>query len=339
MREWEAALGHVLRHRRGDGAEFDVVVAGKRRFLHTRLVPEIGRERPGAQRPGGQPGPDRAAADRGGAGRPGRARSADRAGQPRAAGRPDPAGDRLGGASTAGGWPCCSSTSTASSWSTTASGTRPATSCCSAVAERLRDGVRRGRHRRAPRRRRVRACCCEDLEGRAEAVDVAERAQPPICAPVRRRAARESHVARQHRHRARRRRGDDRRDAAARRRHRDVPGQGAGQERGTTVFDPAMRTSAPCAGSSSSATCARRWTATSSRCTTSRSSTWPRARSIGVEALVRWQHPTRAAAARARSSRSPRRPASSSRSATGCSTRRARQLPRDVARTSAGDAS
>ena len=39
----------------------------------------------------------------------------------------------------------------------------------------------------------------------------------------------------------------------------------------------------------------------------------------GVEALVRWEHPTDGLIGPASSSRSPRRPASSSRSASGCS--------------------
>ncbi len=38
-------------------------------------------------------------------------------------------------------------------------------------------------------------------------------------------------------------------------------------------------------------TCSPRWTGRSCSCTTSRSSTWPRAGVSGFEALLRWQHP------------------------------------------------
>ena len=53
---------------------------------------------------------------------------------------------------------------------------------------------------------------------------------------------------------------------------------------------------------------------------------------VGVEALVRWAHPTRGLLEPARSSRSPRRPARSSSSAAGCSTRRAARSLRGAPR-------
>ena len=86
----------------------------------------------------------RAKAARGGARPPGAARPADRPAEPRAV------LDRLEHALVAlaphrrGGRRRCSSTSTASRSSTTASATRPATSCCRRWPPRLRAGVRAG---------------------------------------------------------------------------------------------------------------------------------------------------------------------------------------------------
>ena len=57
------------------------------------------------------------------------------------------------------------------------------------------------------------------------------------------------------------------------------------------MFDEAMRRDA-FERLRASPTCAARWSATSSAFSTSRSSTPPRC-AVGVEALVRWQHPTR----------------------------------------------
>jgi diguanylate cyclase (GGDEF)-like protein/PAS domain S-box-containing protein len=41
VREWEAALRHVLAGGEGTEREFSVVIAGEYRFLHTRFVPEV----------------------------------------------------------------------------------------------------------------------------------------------------------------------------------------------------------------------------------------------------------------------------------------------------------
>ena len=101
--------------------------------------------------------------------------------------------------------------------------------------------------------------------------------------PRRRRAS-------QHRHHARPRARRQRRRSAAPRRPRDVRRQALGHA--------AMRCSPPSrrrrrrAGSRCWATCAAASSATSSSCTTSRRSTSRRRRTVGVEALVRWNHPS-----------------------------------------------
>ena len=75
---------------------------------------------------------------------PGLSRHAHRPAQPRPVHGPAGARARRGRAARTSRWRCCSWTSTTSKSSTTASATTPATSCWSAVAERLRECVRRG---------------------------------------------------------------------------------------------------------------------------------------------------------------------------------------------------
>ena len=62
-----------------------------------------------------------------------------------------------GPSAPASSWPCCSSTWTASSRSTTASATTPGTSCCSRSPSASRERHQAQRHARATGRRRVRA--------------------------------------------------------------------------------------------------------------------------------------------------------------------------------------
>jgi PAS domain S-box-containing protein len=86
-------------------------------------------------------------------------------------------------------------------------------------------------------------------------------------------------------------------------------------------------TSAPSPAWRSRPTCAGPSTTTSSCCTTSRSSGWRATRSWGSRRWCAGGGPTGPWSHRASSSRSPRRPGSSARSAAGCCTRRAGSSP------------
>ena len=72
--------------------------------------------------------------------------------------------------------PCCSSTSTASRSSTTRSATTPATCCCKRSAQRLRGCVRAARPGRAARRRRVRGAARGRRRARADVTRSSRRA-------------------------------------------------------------------------------------------------------------------------------------------------------------------
>ena len=74
------------------------------------------------------------------------------------------------------------------------------------------------------------------------------------------------------------------------------------------LYDPEMRSRVRIAGWRPSRSCGTPWSTTSCVSTTSRSSRSRTARVVGVEALLRWQHPERGLVlARATSSRWPRR--------------------------------
>ena len=149
--------------------------------------------------------------------------------------------------------------------------------------------------------------CARTLEPTSDAVAIAERiarrAEPSRSSSSGAEVVRH----RQHRHRARRRPAPTPDDAAARRRRRDVPGQGAGPGPLRALRRRACARTAS-TGSTSRTRCAGRSSATSSRCTTSRSSTCATGAIVGVEALVRWEHPERGLLCPASSSASPRRP-------------------------------
>ena len=84
--------------------------------------------------------------------------------------------------------------------------------------------------------------------------------------------------------------GPRRRHAAEERRRRDVPRQGARAQQLPVLHlrDERARERAP---ARSRTRCAARWSATSSRCTTSRRSTCRTGAIVGAEALLRWLHP------------------------------------------------
>ena len=89
------------------------------------------------------------------------------------------------------------------------------------------------------------------------------------------------------------------------RRQRDVRAKDAGRN-SYQMYTPAMN-AARWSGCRSRTICATRSTAASSSCTTSRRSHRRRHAIVGVEALLRWNHPERGLVGRRSSSRSPRR--------------------------------
>ena len=136
-----------------------------------------------------------------------------------------------------------------------------------------------------------------------------DRRAHPRGAPARRSTSRDSTARPDHRvgqHRDRRRRPPVGRGSAARRRHRPVPGQGRGPRPVRRVRARhavgGPRPARPQDGPATSALARRR----SSPCSTSRSSTSSDIQIRGVEALLRWHHPTKGTITPDSSSRSSR---------------------------------
>ena len=217
------------------------------------------------------------------------------------------------------------STSTSSRRSTTRSATRPATSCSSRSAPPPAARHPRRGHRRPPRRRRVRRPAARHR------VRAPRRSPSPSASPTlwerpipvgtggeifvsasigitiaTRPQSAETML----------------RDADA----RDVPGEGA-RPRPLRAVRRGDARATPSRACGPRATCAAPSSASSSACTTSRSSTSPSERLAGVEALVRWHRP----AQRDRRPRRVHRPHRGDRpdrrrSAAGCSSRPCAQV-------------
>ncbi len=216
-------------------------------------------------------------------------RRADRAAQPapvRAA--PGARAARARSASTAGSR-CCCSTSTTSRSSTTASATVGGDELLRALAPRLL-GVARDGDTVARLGGDEFALVCEGIVSEEHALEVAKRVMAALAESDR---ARAPPPVSQGEHRRRRRRRPTRLPAAAaRRRHRDAPRQGTRwrlrrallHRRCVSAWWRACAPSPSCTGPSSATSCA---------CYFQPFFSIPDRRLLGMEALVRWQHPHR----------------------------------------------
>ena len=153
------------------------------------------------------------------------------------------------------------------------------------------------------------AVLLEDAGDDGDADDVAERILDGAARSRSRSTAASIHVRGQHRHRARPAPDADDADQLLRNADLAMYRAKAAGEGGFARFDPGMHAGLvdrlELEADLRRALDARR----AASCTTSRSSTCAPGAIVGVEALVRWHHPTRGLVPPASSSRSPRRPA------------------------------
>ena len=181
------------------------------------------------------------------------------------------------------------STSTASRRSTTRSATPPATSCCAGRRAAWRR-VRAGDIARAPGRRRVRACCCA-APRRHDRRRVADRLLDALGAAVRPRRHRAARR-RQHRHRALSPSTATTPNTLLR--HADIAMYQAKRgAHGLVVYARRAATATAATASRWPASCARAIERDELTLHYQPKLDLRRARSLGVEALVRWRHPER----------------------------------------------